>query len=1279
MEGEGGNQTETDLELETSESIMYIRMSEEEWVTTSQTHGLNHYIPAVATRWRTIQPADEDLNSVIPAAIVADLERDWGQFPRIFLVSDDFQELQLGTLLALRSYRVPNYDPEGRNASFIKAFKIRNDVLNIEEVIVLWIHRSVTVRRVPREEQPRGAGDGPAQDLDPRRELPRIAAMRAGQPDQRVGRGVTQQGNQAEQSPPQPSGVSWGGYEADGEHGEDDSSLPSSTLRAPGIEVSSSTPGPNSVAMTSSSSGVKPIEPSSGLGGHRVDSRNVPGGRVDLSLQWSIRFQPDEHSDDSVAVSSMPLLSLPEEERDRLRNRTMWLMDFVEEERAIQRQRIERGEYPTQEQHQAFYRLDQAIEHLVEVLQGNGTPLDDVRLRAVRLDPCGKEPEESLRFEEVLEEELAEEGEARMMKATQETLYTPNIEDLLAAVSPENPLKVTHTVDPREVLPVVERWVPAMKAELNSLEQMPAIKKHRGCEAAALRRDPQLVVVPSKLVFTVKPGVLPGEVRRKVRGVACGNFSGETAEELGDVYSAGATIDLVRLCLAEANAHPGWIAATDDIKTAFLRAPIPELPNGKRYAMEAPRAMIRAGLAEPGELWLATAAVCGFQRSPKWWSQHRNATTAKASWKSKNGGVLKIVPCITDENLHKLVETHPDGSEEIKGYVLFYVDDTLAVGPPEYVHGFYDWLAATWETSGREVVSKDAVVRFLGLELSIQPDGRMKIAQRGYLDELLRRREVTGYSKVPFDKEWAAEEIPEDVDRSPALIKEAQQSYGEILWTTQRTRPDASYAAMMMARLTTKWPERAIQIAKKILCYYNATRDAGFIVERSQDSKLAMFSDASHSPTGSKSFSWALVMWRGLPICWRAANQGLTALSSAEAELIALSEGAQLVRSVKTTLADMGIMPEVTELRVDATAAIAVASSGGSWRTRHLRLRENWLVELVNSEEYQLLHQPGVEQLADGLTKQLASDRVWKLLELWGFYKGHVPAVIKKFNREYDEVMYEAAAEVTAAATAATTAPDVSQSLSGGTLSRCIQVLIGLGLLAEVTGEETGGQPYTGVSSEHELWIAVLLVMITTIFVWEWSKRAAGSVKKTVKMKMFKRSPMSGLSKGEGKELLALLRIDDRSIEQEARLTFLIAKFQDSDMRTLRDGEASGASMSRGGSRGRTPTTSSSSSRPTVQSRERFQPEKWSRAVQTDPEVPPGVPSHTVHSSAVDTRIRYIVQPWEGDLFVSPNGDRVHLRSDCHGLRNAARAVRKPMCQYCLNDWRNHPDNTRDR
>ena len=605
------------------------------------------------------------------------------------------------------------------------------------------------------------------------------------------------------------------------------------------------------------------------------------------------------------------------------------------------------------------------------------------------------------------------------------------------------------------------------------------------------------------------------------------------------------------------------------------------------------------------------------------------------------------------------------------GCILFYVDDTLAVGPPEYVHGFFDWLEATWETSGREVVSKDTTVRFLGLELSMTESGNLKIAQPGYIDELLRKRQVTGFSKVPFMKEWATDEIPEDVDTSPELIKEAQQGCGEILWTTQRTRPDAAYAAMMMARLTTRWPERAIQIAKKILCYYNATKDAAFVVEPHQEAKLVLYTDASHSPAGTKSISGSLVFWKGVAICWRAANQSLTALSSAEAELIALSEGAQLLRSVKTTLEDMGIRPEMSELRVDATAAIAVASSGGSWRTRHLRLREHWLSELVNSDGYQLMHQPGLHQLADGLTKQLTSERVWKLMEAWSFFKGN-SSEMKKVT--INAAPYEeAAAAATTQATVATTSQESTIATTHtheGTLGRCIRALIGLGSVAGVLGAESGGsQVYTGVDSDYELWIAVILVMITTVLCWEWSKQTVGGVGKAIKLKMLSSSTgKQKLSKSEGKELLSLLNKGDRSAEQDARLATLIGIFQEQGV-PHSDGDSS---LSESQKRPQVILSSKTTST-TSSTKEKFQPEKWSRGVQTDPE--PDVPPQAVRKSAVDARIRYIVQPWEDDLYVSPNGERIHLKPNCHGLRNAARTVRKPICQHCLHDWRNHPAN----
>ena len=153
-----------------------------------------------------------------------------------------------------------------------------------------------------------------------------------------------------------------------------------------------------------------------------------------------------------------------------------------------------------------------------------------------------------------------------------------------------------------------------------------------------------------------------------------------------------------------------------------------------------------------------------------------------------------------------------------------------------------------------------------------------------------------------------------------------------------------------------------------------------------------------------------------------------------------MSEGAQLLRSVKTTLEDMGIRPEMCELRVDATAAIAVASSGGSWRTRHLILREHWLSELVNSDEYQLMHQPGLDQLADGLTKQLASERTWKLMQAWSFFKGNSSEMKKvTINVAPSD---EAAAASTAQVTTASTVQEstvATTHVHEGALGRCIR------------------------------------------------------------------------------------------------------------------------------------------------------------------------------------------------------------------------------------------------
>ncbi|CAE7034866.1 pol, partial [Symbiodinium sp. CCMP2456] len=128
-------QEEAEVELEPVEEFMYIRMSEDEWHTTIAQHGPDRYVVEMAMRWRRIEPEEGNLNSVIPAAIAADVDRDWMAAPRIFLMSEDGEELHVGRMLGTRTTRIPDHDPEGLNSSFLKACKIYNLVTNEEEMI----------------------------------------------------------------------------------------------------------------------------------------------------------------------------------------------------------------------------------------------------------------------------------------------------------------------------------------------------------------------------------------------------------------------------------------------------------------------------------------------------------------------------------------------------------------------------------------------------------------------------------------------------------------------------------------------------------------------------------------------------------------------------------------------------------------------------------------------------------------------------------------------------------------------------------------------------------------------------------------------------------------------------------------------------------------------------------------------------------------------------------------------------------------------------------------
>ena len=88
---------------------------------------------------------------------------------------------------------------------------------------------------------------------------------------------------------------------------------------------------------------------------------------------------------------------------------------------------------------------------------------------------------------------------------------------------------------------------------------------------------------------------------------------------------------------------------------------------------------------------------------------------------------------------------------------------------------------------------------------------------------------------------------------------------------------------------------------------------------RAKDNNLVMYSGG-----------W-LVTYAGAPIMWRSGRQQMIILSTAEAELLAVIDGAIANKGIESLLGDMGIFVEEKKIASDSVAALAITGGSSSW------------------------------------------------------------------------------------------------------------------------------------------------------------------------------------------------------------------------------------------------------------------------------------------------------------------------------------------------------------
>jgi len=148
------------------------------------------------------------------------------------------------------------------------------------------------------------------------------------------------------------------------------------------------------------------------------------------------------------------------------------------------------------------------------------------------------------------------------------------------------------------------------------------------------------------------------------------------------------------------------------------------------------------------------------------------------------------------------------------------------------------------------------------------------------------------------------------------------------------------------------------------------------------------FSDADWAgdPGDRKSTSGYIFQISGASVSWRSKKQTCVALSTAEAEYIALASAAQEAAWIRQLTTDMRSGPTgATVIFEDNQSAISMVKNPQyHGRAKHIDIKYHLIRDLFGSEVIELEYCRSVDMIADMLTKGLPRERFTELRALCG-------------------------------------------------------------------------------------------------------------------------------------------------------------------------------------------------------------------------------------------------------------------------------------------------------
>ncbi|GJR39654.1 retrovirus-related pol polyprotein from transposon TNT 1-94 [Tanacetum coccineum] len=219
------------------------------------------------------------------------------------------------------------------------------------------------------------------------------------------------------------------------------------------------------------------------------------------------------------------------------------------------------------------------------------------------------------------------------------------------------------------------------------------------------------------------------------------------------------------------------------------------------------------------------------------------------------------------------------------------------------------------------------------------------------------------------------------------------------------SRPDLQFAICMCARYQARPTEKHLHAVKRIFRYLRGTVNRGLWYPKDSSIALTAFADADHAGCQDtrRSTSGSMQFLGDRLVSWSSKRQKSVAISSTEAEYIAMSGCCAQILWMRSQLTDYGLGFNKIPMYCDNKSAIALSCNNVQHsRSKHIDIRFHFIKEHVENGVIELYFVNTEYQLADIFTKALARERIEFLINKLGM-RSFTPETLKQLADEVDE------------------------------------------------------------------------------------------------------------------------------------------------------------------------------------------------------------------------------------------------------------------------------------